>query len=334
MFFSIIVPVYNVEKYIDECLKSLINQTFEDFEIVIVDDGSTDSSGKICDDYASKDNRIKVIHKKNEGLLMARRTGLSECQGEYILHCDSDDYVSIKLLETVKNEIDNSHPDMVMFGYSVINDEHKILENHYDIFRDREFFSGKKREKLIKELSSATWLNNMWSKATKRECVDLDQDYSKYKSIKMGEDIFQVVSLVEKCESFVYLAEPLYLYRSNTSGMSKNIEVFYLDNHLTVADKMYKFLINEEVSEGTMTSFYNRYIKDIYKYAFRFLKSGMSKEEFEKMVHRIKADVVYLEAIKRYCNWSKENRVMHFFISKKMYYTSKLMAKTILSSKL
>ena len=91
MLFSIVVPVYNVELYIDECMKSLLGQSFKKFEIILVDDGSTDSSGKKCDYYASLDSRVKVIHKRNEGLLLARRTGLKECQGEYILHCDSDD---------------------------------------------------------------------------------------------------------------------------------------------------------------------------------------------------------------------------------------------------
>ncbi len=90
---SVIVPVYNVEKYLDKCLKSILLQDFSDFELILVDDGSTDNSGKICDDFALKDSRIKVVHKENAGPSVARNVGTSVSKGEYITFIDSDDYV-------------------------------------------------------------------------------------------------------------------------------------------------------------------------------------------------------------------------------------------------
>lgn len=90
---SIIVPVYNVEKYLRKCIDSILNQTFKDFELILIDDGSTDESGKICDEYNLKDNRIKVIHKENGGLSSARNAGLDIAQGEYIGFVDSDDWI-------------------------------------------------------------------------------------------------------------------------------------------------------------------------------------------------------------------------------------------------
>ena len=93
--FSIIVPVYNVEKYLTKCIDSILEQTFSDFEVILVDDGSTDNCGIICDQYVEKDDRIQVIHKKNEGLVCARKTGISKASGQYILNVDSDDYISL-----------------------------------------------------------------------------------------------------------------------------------------------------------------------------------------------------------------------------------------------
>lgn len=90
---SIIIPIYNTEKYLRRCLDSIVAQTYKDFECIIVDDGSTDGSGKICDEYVAKDNRFKVFHKKNGGVSSARNLGLDNAKGEYIAFCDADDYV-------------------------------------------------------------------------------------------------------------------------------------------------------------------------------------------------------------------------------------------------
>ena len=333
MLFSIVVPVYNVELYIDECMKSLIGQSFKNFEIILVDDGSTDSSGERCDYYASLDKRVKVIHKKNEGLLLARRTGLKECQGEYILHCDSDDYVATDMLLKIKNVIDSDNPDMIMFGYSVVNDTKKVLENHHDVFQNKEKISHKNKEKLIRELSSTTWLNNMVTKATKRECIDFDCNYAGFKDIKMGEDLFQVIPLIARCSNFVYLAESLYFYRYNGGGLSKNIDISYLNNHFSVSERMHRLLIEESVSENTKILFYNRYVKDIFKYFFRFLKMGMTKEQYKEVLNRINDNSLFSESFKFYSVWTKENKFMRFFLFNN-YYISKILSKTVLSSKL
>lgn len=99
MLFSIIVPVYNVEKYLVRCIESVINQTFKDFECILIDDGSLDNSGNICDEYSLKDSRIVVVHQNNAGVSAARNTGLNIAKGEYICFCDSDDWLEDSLLE-------------------------------------------------------------------------------------------------------------------------------------------------------------------------------------------------------------------------------------------
>lgn len=121
--FSIIIPVYNVEKYILECLSSVLNQTFSDYEIILVDDGSTDSSGEICDEYASKYSNIHVYHQANQGQSAARNMGVRQAQGEYIWFVDSDDLIIKKdALELLKEKVDNE-PDLIVFGWKEASDD-------------------------------------------------------------------------------------------------------------------------------------------------------------------------------------------------------------------
>ena len=112
---SVIIPVYNVEKYLKECLDSVINQTLKDIEIICVNDGSTDNSLNILENYAKKDNRIIVISQKNKGLSGARNTGLKYCSGEYVSFIDSDDYVSKDLFELTYNNAISNNSDLVIF---------------------------------------------------------------------------------------------------------------------------------------------------------------------------------------------------------------------------
>ena len=112
---SVIIPVYNVEEYLRECIDSVLNQTFSDFEVILVNDGSTDSSGEICDEYVEKDERVTVIHQKNGGLSVARNIGLSEANGKYVYFLDSDDYISENALATLLNIAENDSSDIVFF---------------------------------------------------------------------------------------------------------------------------------------------------------------------------------------------------------------------------
>ena len=117
MRLSVIVPVYNVEPYIRRCLDSLINQTYRNLEIILVDDGSTDRSGLICDEYALMDKRVQVIHKVNGGLVSARQEGIQRATGEYATNVDSDDWIETDAYEFVVKRLETYYSDMLVFGY-------------------------------------------------------------------------------------------------------------------------------------------------------------------------------------------------------------------------
>ena len=121
--FSIIVPIYNVEAYLVECVESILVQTFENYELILVDDGSPDNCSAICDQYAAKDPRIQVIHKKNGGIVSARKAGTRQSRGQYILHVDGDDRIEEGMLSRIDSLIRQyDEPDIVSFGYNHITE--------------------------------------------------------------------------------------------------------------------------------------------------------------------------------------------------------------------
>ena len=124
---SIIIPVYNVEKYLNKCLNSVIEQTYKNIEVILIDDGSTDNSGKICDEYAKNDIRIKIIHQQNGGVSTARNNGLEHATGKYITFVDSDDYIEKEMIETMAKKIMKKNADIVICGVTDRDEENNII---------------------------------------------------------------------------------------------------------------------------------------------------------------------------------------------------------------
>ena len=147
MIYSVIVPIYKVEKYLEKCITSILNQSFTDFELILVDDGSPDSCPQICDNFALKDSRIRVIHKKNGGLVSARNIGIQAAKGDYICYVDGDDWIHKDMLsEIYKDSIQKYSPDMIIFGIV------KLFANRKEeIFTDIDDGIYKK-EQLIKDI--------------------------------------------------------------------------------------------------------------------------------------------------------------------------------------
>lgn len=130
---SIVVPVYNVEKYLKKCIDSILNQTYKNLEIILVDDGSTDNSGKICDDYSSSDERIKVIHKQNGGLSDARNLGIDNSTGKYITFIDSDDYITNNYIEYLVTILEKNNADISICDYKIVHNEFGFIDKSKEI---------------------------------------------------------------------------------------------------------------------------------------------------------------------------------------------------------
>lgn len=234
MLFSICIPVYNTAKYLDECLQSVLRQTEKDYEIVLVDDGSTDDSGWICDRYAAEYPNIRVIHKENEGLMMTRRRGFREAKGDYFLCLDSDDaFYSVDALEKVKRMIEEKNADLVIFEYLYAYEKSagrpdKIISlfSHPNGY----IFEGETKKELYNKLLLGKDLNPIWIKAVSRSVLDLDTDYSPWKEElvgSQGEDLFQTLPILDHAKRVAYLKEPLYFYRWNPDSISRNVRPEY-----------------------------------------------------------------------------------------------------------
>lgn len=168
MKFSIIIPIYKVEKYLHECVDSVLSQSFTDFEVILVDDGSPDNCPKICDEYASKDSRIRVIHQKNAGIACARNAGVSVAEGEYILCVDSDDYLSSDNVLAELSELISDEPDVVLLGFKKYFESNRSYgEEVLPSICNTTTFEGMIRS----ELDENKYRGAAWTKLVKAELV-------------------------------------------------------------------------------------------------------------------------------------------------------------------
>lgn len=221
MRFSIIVPIYNVSVFLPQCIESIVGQTYTNWELILVDDGSSDSSGKICDEYANKDKRIKVIHKENGGLVSARQAGTKIAQGEYIVAVDGDDWVDTSLLEYINAAIQSHHPDIICYGfYRAISTQNKRKQalGFRSGYYTKQEIKTEILPHLIRDQEGRYFTPNIWGKAFKREL------YMYYQSlvnpdITLGEDLVVTAPCIAQAQSLYILENPLYYYRINPESM-------------------------------------------------------------------------------------------------------------------
>lgn len=221
---SIIVPIYKVEKYIKQCVDSIIAQTYENIEIILVDDGSTDNCPSICDEYAVLDKRIKVVHKPNGGLVSARKAGLLSSTGEYVCFVDGDDWIEPDMYQRVAESIEFTNADCVItqFYFEYPNNSSKS-----DYKLSKEYYV---RSEIEKEIFPIMLFDNQyyrfgiypccWTKVFKRELLEkhlTDTD----DRIRMGEDIAFTYPCIMDCQTIAFIDEPLYHYRIIPDSMTK-----------------------------------------------------------------------------------------------------------------
>lgn len=220
---SIIIPVYNVEKYLRECLDSILNQTLKEFEVILVDDGSPDNSGIICDEYANRDSRFKVIHKKNAGVSAARNTGLKEAKGKWVTFIDSDDFVAKTFLENLYKPItEGLKVDFVQGGcVNYKNGEVESIEQQYDYFysTDSEALLNRFRGLAISKLLKTNIIaeNN----------IVFDE------KMRIAEDMAFTLDYIKHVSSYVFVPEIGYYYRrDNVSSATKSKRFLTYDEEL------------------------------------------------------------------------------------------------------
>lgn len=211
---SVIVPIYKVEEYLKKCVDSIINQTYKNLEIILVDDGSPDNCGKICDFYSIKDHRIRVIHKKNGGLSAARNVALDVASGAYITFIDSDDYIEENYISYLYNLAKKNNADISICEYLYITEEDKVINHPRN---DGKIIVMDQEKALYELLNSKLYSNSAWGKLYKKECFS----GVRYPCGKLYEDVPTTYKTFLKCEKIVYGAKALYYYLYRESAISK-----------------------------------------------------------------------------------------------------------------
>lgn len=289
MFFSIIVPVYNVDKYIRCCLDSIRKQTFKDFEVVIVDDGSTDESPSICDEFANLDERFKVIHKKNEGVVSARKKGAEQIVGEYLVTVDGDDEIEENFLLDIYNIIMSKHPDLVAFGYKTINEEGDVVsERLNDICNG--YYAGANLKELKSNflydenrsgINGGNLIFSTWSKVIKasiyHECIMKVDD-----RVEKGDDLIALIYIMQMVESAILADITGYHYRIQPTSISRVYKIDDLRKQAILKNEIYKAISsdNSMKKQALVCVFYTSYSR------FRGLFGAeTSYKEYKKIVN-------------------------------------------------
>ena len=309
---SIIVPIYNVQQYLKKCIDSIIEQTFNDFELILVNDGSTDKSGIICDEYKKIDNRIKVIHKENGGLSSARNAGIDIAKGKYIGFVDSDDYISKFMFQKLYENIIEYNADISICDY-------------VEVFQDKEIIYQEKIEKkklilsnieaLEKIYKEKGWLYVVaWNKLYKKELFnDL-----RFPIGKVHEDEMIAHEILYKANKIIFIEDQLYYYlQRDNSIMGKNYNI----NRLDIIDAM-EIRANffyEKKLKNLQYEAEIEYLKTFFKLYYKYINYGCYwkkrfknlKKGYNRMVFRILKNPKY--------NFKEKLVLFIFYISPNMY---------------
>ena len=260
---SIILPVYNMEKYLRRCLDSIINQTFKDFEVIIINDGSSDNSEKICTEYALGDKRIKVITIQNGGLSNARNLGIDKSKGEYIIFCDSDDWIEKDAIEILVNGIELKNCDMAISGYKMdfvfeefksisIKCKNKLYESIDEFMKEYSFFR------------SNYLFGFAWNKIFRASIIRENKIF--FEKNVFCEDLYFIFKFIPKCKRINSINAELYHYmhQSNDTLSKKKKDEFKVMND--IYDRTKSFLIESKSYEYNKQYLNSTYVESMIAY--------------------------------------------------------------------
>ncbi len=263
---SVIVPVYNVEEYLDRCVNSLVRQTYKNLEIILIDDGSTDNSGKKCDEWAQMDNRIKVIHKENGGVSSARNIGLDNATGNYISIVDSDDYLELTTYDDVNNIIDKYDIDIVRFQYRKELNKYKQCSSNS--IQGLISYENDKSEILDLFLKKHEF-GAVWCSVFKKNIIN---NIRFLKDLKFGEDYYFYLITILNSNSMYIMSDCYYHYVCNSDSVTQK---FDLDKMMISFENHYRVdvLVYEEIVKSRYDTYKKSCLECTYNITVNLLKT-------------------------------------------------------------
>lgn len=300
---SVIVPVYNVEQYLEQCIDSLINQTYNNLEILLINDGSTDSSQKICERYVEIDSRIKLYNKQNEGLGLTRNYGLDKAKGVFVSFVDSDDYIHLNMYRVLHSKITQNSADICMSGYTKVNNvgKHIFVKEYQDIICEKE----ERREFILRLLGSSPEKENSihpsaCASLIRKEVVTNNNLKFKSEREYISEDLLFQIDVLFNCSKVILISEAMYYYRVNPKSLSSTADInkFYrLETlHNYISDKSQEY----ELGQEAILRFDRLYFVYIRSILTIISNSQDAYKEKYYMVKEICEDGFLLERIKNY----------------------------------
>ena len=274
---SIVVPVYNVEKYLRECIDSILSQTYKKLEIILVDDGSTDESGKICDEYVKKDSRIKAIHKENGGLSSARNTGLDIATGKYISFIDSDDYVTENFIEKMYNALQENKAEMAQCLFT--KDKFESVKMQIEVLDS---------EQAIEYWNDIQYHNFFVIACNKLYNLKLFENL-RFPLGKISEDAFTTYKVFDKAKKIVIIPDILYYYRSTPDSITnRKFSVKRYDALQAYEEEINYFKKNdkERLAYSAMV-LYQHILKRYYLMTYKFIDENKN-ENLKILLKKIK----------------------------------------------
>lgn len=298
--FSILVPIYNGEKYINECIDSILNQTYKNFELIIVDDGSTDNSGAICDGYAAKDDRIRVFHQENTGRYAARISCLNNVRGEYVFFVDADDYIALDGLEKINQQIESTSADVVIFDYMMENALSKYeYISTFPQYNDGNLFKKKDKEQIYLQFFSTNTLNTLWHKVFKAGLLNINELDDNHGVFQIGEDAVLSAPIYKNAENVVYYKFAPYYYRRNCDGIVWSVSLSKINGWEKMLLEKHNFRIavgmTDEKSVAAFANYCIKLCKDIITVQSA---SNISFKEIKQYLNGFKEKVFCKEYIK------------------------------------
>ncbi len=291
---SVVLPIYNVEKYLNECIQSIVDQTYTDLEILLIDDGSTDASPAICDEWAERDKRIKVFHKENEGQGIARNVGIDNAEGEYICFFDSDDYVSDRAIEKAYSLAQKDNSEIVVFGIATVDNEKNIIASFLPVFPKTYYCGDDVRTDFFPEYLAPDPNKDGKGKFFMSSCpmlysVELVKNTSWHyvsERVIISEDVYSLIELFRYVNSVSVISEALYYCRTNENSFSR---VYRADRY----ERIRHFYT--ESKKLCVESGYNGYV--IHKLSKPYLGYTVAALKQECMVKRPLSETI--DSIKR-----------------------------------
>lgn len=290
MLFSVLIPVYNAENYLDGCLRSVLDQTEQDFEIVLCDDGSTDGSLVLCMEYAARyPEKMRLLqNEKNEGPLLTRRRLFFASSGEYLLYVDADDQLETNTIYSLKEAIIKTHADMIVFNAVCIHED-QTVDRFVPSLQPNQLYKELEKTACYEAFFQTKYLNSLCTKAIKRQLIDVSTDYEPWKTLSVGEDRFQSFPLFDKAASIYYLDQTLYRYYKRRNSITTSAKPRFYEMRKMLWEREDRYLLAWHLRREAVEAVYRNRCNEIINFA-KSLASAKPYLTFKKEMYQIRQD--------------------------------------------